>query len=337
MIGPSGTDCNATDAERVVVPELPRARATDSPLEGSWRFSPIRFSSAHNEAVRRVYLCGEPVLVNRTHGKRARRHASIGLASLIFATLGQLALVAWLSLWAKSSSFFARPPGIVQGRTGVLVDRRADAASAFPKWIFWVQAPGFSGPFHGSGTVVFHRAWGRWVVTRFPGEEPTLSDPTPMVLVEANWIPSWASDLTDTPPTTEEIARWTVSYDYAFGWPFPAMSAGADLRAKPQQELHLRHAVMVLPPERRLPLRLNGPLGFFPTRVVWWGMGADVAVGTCVLASPFVLLAILCAARARRRIRLGLCGACGYGPWDGAAVCPECGTIRGQRSCPTAP
>lgn len=262
--------------------------------------------------------------------RNVRRHAITVMACLLLGTLTQLAVVAWICLWADSSRIFAPQPGILQGRTGVLAGEDGLIPTHETKWIFWVQAVGSPATFQGPEAVVFHRAWGRWAVSRYPAAQPAAGDPTPITAIRSDWLPSWARGASVIEATTAEIARWAVRYDYAFGWPLPCLSASTDLRAKPD-EIHLRHAIFVLPETHRLPQRLNGPLGFLPTRVLWYGMVLNVLIGACLWAIPFMLVTAARAARGRRRVQRGLCAKCGYGPWTGGSACPECGTSVGER------
>ena len=79
--------------------------------------------------------------------------------------------------------------------------------------------------------------------------------------------------------------------------------------------------------ERRFVLEIEERL--LPFRPLWLGLLLNVAIYYAIIEAA--LFTLLCAIR-RRRMRKGLCPACGYdlrGEFDGG--CPECGWKRGDQ------
>ncbi len=105
-----------------------------------------------------------------------------------------------------------------------------------------------------------------------------------------------------------------------YGWPFVAL-ASDHLIGGTQPNVVLKG--IQYSPEKAV----DGSYArAFPTRVVWSGLVANLALYTPLTLALLVLFSrVHRVVIARPRVRRGLCVRCAY-PLDGLAICPECGT-----------
>lgn len=263
-------------------------------------------------------------------GTRFGRHVRLVLTCLLGSVVGQLGLIGWYCLVSPTPS--------CPGRLSGVLEPGFDAPINSPTWTFYLA---LSGRYIGTdgywevedpANITLHPAWGRWCVIRQASAKAVSSNQGPTIKVPISVVPWWVSGNPASPPTDEDVDRFTIRFDVAFGWPFPAMGLASEALYQPV-EIRMFDAIRVWP-ETPLARSPTQSLGFFPTRVLWPGMLANVVIGAAVLAALAVALTVIRVFRARRRQRRGLCGSCGYGPWSGAVVCPECGATQPQGHAP---
>ena len=261
--------------------------------------------------------------------KRLHRHASTVLACLCLSATTQLLFVGWASLLADSEIIRGVP-------MGVLVNERGEADSSSAQWVCQVGMVSPTSPATGRFSIIFDSGLGRWAVVRVAKQQPVSWHGMPTVPIQHDWIPRWSTDLSTTPPTPQDAERNRTITDLAFGWPYPALLLTTVVLWNPV-DIKVRGAIEVfsMSDAARLASRNAGngygPLGLYPTRVIWSGMVLNIIIGACVWAMPFMLTTAVRSVRGRRRVQRGLCAKCGYGPWTGESVCPECGAAAGQR------
>lgn len=262
------------------------------------------------------------------HANRLRTHAAAVLACVCLSILGQLVYVGWLCLvWEDRSPRFAPP-------IGALANSRGEADSAQSQWLFEVYVDSPAGPATERTAFPLKPVLGWWSVARTARRMPASRQEPQIFLITPERVPHWTTRLSTTPPTHEDIERDRTIVDSAFGIPFPALAMSSDLRWNPS-EVDVSDGIAVRPltdaerAARSQSGRGSGPLGWLPTRVLWSGMLANILIGALVCATPLLAWSVLKVARSRARTSRGRCSACGYGPWNGSAVCPECG-----RRCP---
>lgn len=272
--------------------------------------------------------------MTRSSKQRIRGHAVGAMACLCLSLTAQIALVGSLSLLSEAPGFRSVP-------VGTLTDGQGHDDSSPWHWVYSIAMVSATESAKGRSAVLLEGPWGRWAVIRAVRKLPVNWHGMQTVPVQPSWIPGWATDRSAEPPTAQDADRNRTISDLAFGWPYPALSLTSEVRWSPV-EINVRDAIEVnslSDAERRARFTAGkgfGPLGSFPTRVIWPGMLINILIGACVWAAPFALLAAARALRGRHRLKRGLCASCGYGPWTGGGACPECGSRFSGASLPAA-
>lgn len=262
--------------------------------------------------------------MKRLSTQRAHKHVIIVVACLCLSLTTQLLFVGWASLVSEARGFRGVP-------LGVNIDDLGRENQLPVQWVFLVSQDSVADPKKNRTVPVLESHWGRWAVIRVARRFPVAFNGMQALPVQPSGIPGWATDLAAEAPTAQDADRSRTISDVAIGYPYPALAFTTQVRQNPA-EIEVRSAIEVFTlsdAERQAKFNAGkgfGPLGSFPTRVIWPGMLINILIGACVWAAPFLLLVAARALRGRHRLKRGLCASCGYGPWTGGGACPECGS-----------
>jgi hypothetical protein len=154
--------------------------------------------------------------------------------------------------------------------------------------------------------------------------------------IPAEAIPPWAADL--IPSIEDRKTKPGTCVAMAFGWPAPSLRCfyrHDQVTMPPPSSLSrgLRVPRMVVPPKRESALpHLTGIHRALPLEPLWRGFVTNTLLYVATFCGVWLLFTAPFALRRRRRIKRGLCPACGYDlrgrASNGAAnggLCPECG------------